>query len=256
MSIHQTAIIDKDASLGNNVTVGPYSVIEGSTVIGDNTVIANNVTIKAFTKIGAGCSVHTGAVLGDVPQDLKFSNEKSDLIIGDNNVIREFVTIHRGTRLGGGETRVGDGNLIMCYCHIGHDCLLSNHVIMSSYSGLAGHVSIQDCAIISGHAAVHQFATIGRFAFVCGKAGVSRDVPPYMLVEGIPAKVRGVNAVGLKRRKMSREVMDALKVAYRTIFRSDKSISQSIEDLQNCEEKEFAEVKELIERNRRLKDAS
>ncbi len=247
MSIHQTAIIDKGAELGKNVTVGPYSVIEGNTVIGDDTVLDNNVTVKEFTRMGSGNRVHSGAVIGGIPQDLKFSGEETKLIIGDRNVFREYVTVHRGTELGGGKTAVGNNNLIMCYCHVGHDCIIEDNVIMSSFSGLAGHVRIQDFAIISGHAAVHQFATIGRYAFVCGKAGVSRDVPPYMLVEGIPAKVRGVNIVGLKRKGMGRDVIDALKTAYRTIFRSEKSISQSIEDLNGGKEKDFDEVKELIE---------
>ena len=182
--IHPTALVDPAAELASGVTVGPYSIIEGRVTIGPGTRIGPHVIIRDFTTIGANCRIFQFAVLGEIPQDLKFQGEESSLIIGDNNTIREFATMHRGTAGGGGVTRVGDNNLFMAYTHIAHDCLVGNGVIMSNAATLGGHILVEDHAILGGLSAVHQFCHIGRHAFIGGCSAVHRDVPPYAMAVG------------------------------------------------------------------------
>ena len=164
--IHTTAIVDTAAQLGPGVTVGPFAIIEGRVVIGPETKIGSHVVIKDFTTIGARCQIFQFAVLGEVPQDLKFAGEESQLLLGDDNTIREFATMHRGTAGGGGVTSIGNGNLFMAYTHVAHDCRVGNGVIMSNAATLGGHILVEDHAILGGLAAVHQFGRIGRHAFV------------------------------------------------------------------------------------------
>ena len=187
--IHPTAIIDQTVELGAGVTVGPYSVIQGRVVIGDDTQIGSHVVIKGYTSIGARCRIFQFAVLGEIPQDLKFQGEESQLLIGDGNTIREFATMHRGTAGGGGVTRVGRDNLFMAYTHVAHDCQVGNGVIMSNAATLGGHIMVGDHAILGGLSAVHQFCRIGSYAFIGGCSAVHRDVPPYAMAVGNRAKL-------------------------------------------------------------------
>ncbi|MCX7935388.1 MAG: acyl-ACP--UDP-N-acetylglucosamine O-acyltransferase, partial [Planctomycetota bacterium] len=198
--IHPTAVVSLDAEIGDNVEIGPFSVIGPRVRIGDGTRLRNHVTVVSHTAIGCGCDIYPQAVLGGEPQDLKFRGEESVLVIGDHNIIRECVTINRGTALGGGRTVIGDRNLIMAYVHIAHDCRIGNQCVITNCAQLAGHIVVEDMAIISGMVAVHHFVTIGTLSFVAGLSAVRTDVPPYMIVDGNPARVRKLNLEGLRRR--------------------------------------------------------
>jgi len=226
--IHPTAIVDQAAELGKGVTVGPYTIIHGQVVIGPDTQIGPHVVIKEYTTIGARCAIFQFAALGEIPQDLKFKGEVSQLVLGDDNVVREFATMHRGTAGGGGVTRVGHGNLFMAYTHVAHDCQVGSGVIMSNNATLAGHIIIEDRAILGGLSAIHQFCRVGRHAFVGGCSAVARDVPPYTIVYGNRAKMMGLNLVGLKRAGVGDASLQALKQAYELLFLSEHSLKEGL----------------------------
>lgn len=215
--IHPTAIISKSASLSPDVQIGPYTVIGDYVQIGRACKIGPHCNIEGYTIIGDNNQIFTGAVIGSPPQDLKFKGEKSYLIIGNNNIIREYVTINPGTGEGG-KTIIGNNNLIMAYAHIAHDCIIGDNVIIANVGTLAGHVVIEDKAIIGGLAAIHQFVRIGKFAIVGGCSKVVQDVPPFSTCDGHPAKVRGLNSIGLRRNNFSPETRSKLKQAFRILF--------------------------------------
>ncbi|MEO0475549.1 MAG: acyl-ACP--UDP-N-acetylglucosamine O-acyltransferase [Planctomycetota bacterium] len=219
-TIHPTAIVEKGATLGEAVSVGPHCHVGSSVTIGEGTELRANVCVYGKTSIGSQCMVWPGAVLGGDPQDLKFAGEDSRLVIGDRNEIREHVTINKGTDADGGVTTVSDDNLIMAYAHIAHDCTIGNHVILTNTVQLAGHVVVEDHAAIGGASAVHHFVTIGAYGFVAGMTRVVHDVPPFMFVEGNPAKVRAVNSVAVQRHGMGTEALHALKHAWRLLYRN------------------------------------
>jgi UDP-N-acetylglucosamine acyltransferase len=239
--VHATAIVDKTVQLGAGVTVGPYSIIQGRVVIGDDTHIDSHVVIKDFTTIGARCRIFQFAVLGEVPQDLKFQGEESQLLIGDDNTIREFATMHRGTQGGGGVTYVGNRSLFMAYTHVAHDCRVGDGVIMSNAATLGGHITVEDHAIIGGLAAVHQFCRVGRHAFIGGCSAVHRDVPPYAMAVGNRAKLVGLNLVGLKRHGFSDATLQGLKRAYELLFLSEFNLKEAMARVSQ----EFPEVPEI-----------
>lgn len=240
-TIHPTAIVDPAVELAPGVSVGPYSIIQGRVVIGPDTEIGPHVVIKEFTTIGARCRIFQFASLGEIPQDLKFHGEESQLIIGDDNTIREFATMHRGTAGGGGVTRVGNGNLFMAYTHVAHDCIVGNRVIMSNAATLGGHILVEDMAILGGLAAIHQFSRIGRHAFVGGASAVARDVPPYTIAYGNRAKVVGLNLVGLKRSGFSDATLQALKQAYEILFLSSLNMKEAVQKVRQ----EFLHIPEI-----------
>jgi UDP-N-acetylglucosamine acyltransferase len=227
-NIHPTAIVDPAAELAEGVTLGAYSIIQGKVVVGPDTEIGSHVVIKEHTTIGARCRIFQFAALGEIPQDLKFAGEVSQLIIGDDNTIREFATMHRGTAGGGGVTRVGNGNLFMAYSHVAHDCLIGNRVVMSNAATLAGHITVEDKAILGGFVAVHQFSRIGCHAFIGGASAVPRDVPPYTMAVGNRAKLVGLNLVGLKRSGMSDATLQALRQAYELLFHSELNTKEAV----------------------------
>ncbi len=216
--IDKRAFIDEGVKLGKGVSIGPFSYIESGAEIGDGTIIGPNVVIRKNTRIGKNCRIYQFASIGEIPQDLKFKGEDTYLEIGDGNIIREFVTINRGTGHGGGVTRIGDGNLLMAYVHVAHDCSIGNGVILANAVNLAGHVTIEDNAILGGLTAVHQFVRIGRLAFIGGMSGVAMDIPPFVKAAGNRTKLYGINTIGLKRHGFSNEVISALKRAYRIYF--------------------------------------
>jgi UDP-N-acetylglucosamine acyltransferase len=226
--IHPTALVDKTVELSDGVTIGPYSIIQGRVVIGHDTHIGPHVVIKDFTTIGNKCEIFQFAVIGEIPQDLKFKGEESHLIIGDGNTIREFATLHRGTAGGGGVTRIGHGNLFMAYTHVAHDCQVGNGVIMSNAATLAGHITVEDYAILGGLSAVHQYCQVGRHAFVGGCSAVHRDVPPYAMAVGNRARLVGLNLVGLKRHGFTDTTLQPLKRAYELLFLSDLNLKEAI----------------------------
>jgi len=217
-NIHSTAIIDRTAELGNNIRIGPYCVIGPHVNIGDNTNLHNHVTIEALTNIGNNNEIFPFSVIGTAPQDLKFRGEQSVLFIGDNNTIREHVTIHRGTGNGGGETRIGNHNLLMVASHVAHDCRIGSHCVIANQVMLGGHAIIEDFVSIGGGTGIHHYATIGTFAFIGGLVRVKKDVPPYMKLEGEPAEVRGVNTLALNRHNFNDNEIGAVKEAFKRLF--------------------------------------
>lgn len=219
-TIHPTAIIERGATLSEGVTIGPQCHIGPGVTIGEGTELRANVCVYGNTSIGSQCVVWPGAVLGGDPQDLKYAGEDSRLVIGDRNEIREHVTIHKGTDADTGVTMIGNDNLIMAYAHIAHDCVIGNHVIITNTVQLAGHVLVEDHAAIGGASAVHHFVTIGGYGFVAGMTRVVHDVPPFMFVEGNPAKVRAVNAVAVQRHGLGKAALDPLKHAWRLLYRN------------------------------------
>lgn len=245
--IHPTAIVDRQAELADGVRIGPYSVVGPHVVIGAEAVIHNQVTLTGHTTLGAHCQVHPGAVVGGPPQDLKFKGEHTVLSIGEHTIIRECCTLNPGTELGGGRTVIGSYNLIMAYVHIAHDCQLEDHIVIANASQLAGHVHVQEGARISGLAAIHHFVRIGRSAFVAGCAKLSIDVPPYTLAEGHPARIRGLNLEGLRRRTVPEESVAALKEAYRLLYRSEGTRAQAYAEIAAKELTRHAVVSDFVE---------
>ncbi len=218
--IAATAHIDPRAELGDDVRIGPFSYIGPEAVIGRGTVIENNVTIKGRTTIGEFNQIHPGAVIGGEPQDVSYTGSPTEVRIGNHNVIRESVTINRGTEKDRGITTVGDHCYFMACSHVAHDCMVGNHVIIANATMLGGHVHVEDHASLSGGVAVHHYASVGGFSFVSGVSRVLHDVPPFMLVEGVPTRPRCVNTVALKRNNFPKETIAALSEAHRLLYRA------------------------------------
>lgn len=243
--IHETAIISPQAELAEDVTVGPYAIVDGPAVVGAGTVIGPYVLIEGAVSVGQRCRVFSHAVLGTIPQDLKFEGEESNLIIGDGTTVREFVTVNRGTKASG-TTRVGNGCLLMAYAHVAHDCVLADSVALANCATLAGHVEIGDYAFIGGLTAVHQFTRVGKHAYIGGMSRVSQDVIPYGLTASDPTRVVGINVVGLQRRGFPPQTRSALKRAYQIIYREDLNKTQAIAKLE-AELGDFSEVGDVID---------
>ncbi|GMG87516.1 acyl-ACP--UDP-N-acetylglucosamine O-acyltransferase [Biformimicrobium ophioploci] len=230
--IHPTAIIDPSARLGEGVRVGPYSIIGADVEIGDGTEILSHVVLSGPTRIGRNNRIYQFATVGQDTPDLKYQGEPTTLVIGDNNVIREGVTIHRGTVQDRGETTIGNDNLLMAYAHVGHDSIIGNHCVLVNNTALAGHVEVGDWAILAGFTLVHQFCKIGPHAFTGMGAGVSKDVPAYVMVTGNPAEAKTINAEGLRRRGFTREQISLLSKAYKVIYRRGLTMQEALEALQ------------------------
>jgi UDP-N-acetylglucosamine acyltransferase len=222
MPIHPAAVIDPKAEIHPSASVGAYAVIGADVVIGADTVVDAHAVISGPTVIGAGNHVGSFSSIGSPPQDMRYKGEPTELIIGDGNTIREYVSIHRGTAGGRGRTVIGSGCMLMSYCHVAHDCILHDHVIMSNVATLAGHVEVGSHANLGGLVAVHQFCRIGAHTYIGGMSGISLDVPPYVILAGTRNQMRitGVNKIGLRRCGMSRETVERIEQAFRIIFRS------------------------------------
>jgi len=244
-NIHPTAIVDPKAELDKDVLVEPYAIINPQVQIGKKTKIGSHVLLDSGTIIGENCQIYHGAVLGTVPQDLKFGGEKTYLKIGDNTVIREYASLNRGTKWRG-ETKIGKNCFIMMYAHVAHDCLLGDNVILANSVNLAGHVEIGDHAIVGGVVPVHQFVKIGKYSIIGGGFRVQKDVCPYMLVAGYPLKTVGLNLVGLKRRGFSDKSIKLLKEVYKILFKSNLNTSQALEMIEK-ELELIPEVKTVLD---------
>ncbi|MEM7313849.1 MAG: acyl-ACP--UDP-N-acetylglucosamine O-acyltransferase [Planctomycetota bacterium] len=231
--IAATAHIDPRARIGEDVRIGPFSFIGPDVQIGRGTIVENNVTIKGHTTIGEFNQIHPGAVIGGEPQDISYSGSATEVRIGNHNVIRECVTINRGTEKDRGVTSLGDHCYLMGCCHVAHDCSVGNHVIIANGTMLGGHVTVEDHASLSGAVAVHHFASVGSFSFVSGVSRVLHDVPPYMLVEGVPTRPRCVNVVALKRNNFPKETISALSDAHRLLYRAKVGLDHAREILRN-----------------------
>ncbi len=227
--IHHSAVIATGAELGEDVEIGPYCFVGPDVVVGDRTRLGPHVVLDGHTLIGNDNLIVGQANLGGPPQDLSYRGEPTRLEIGDANTIREFVTINRGTIKGGGITKIGNGCLLMACCHVAHDCDVRDKVIIANCVLLAGHVLVGRGANISGAAAAHHFVTIGAYAYVGGMTRMNQDVPPFMVYEGHQARVRNVNLVGLERAGFPKEDIEALKNAFRVIYRSGEPRKRSLE---------------------------
>lgn len=245
MNIHPTAIISPDATLAEGVEVGPYSIIGPDCHIGKDTIIGPHVVIESHTDIGEGCRISQFASLGGAPQDLKYRGEATRVVIGNHNTIREYVTINRATTADIGITRIGNHNLLMTYCHVAHNCQLGNHIVMANAANLAGHIHVEDFAIIGGLSGVHQFTRIGAHCIIGGASAVTKDVPPFVMASGNFAKLFGLNMIGLKRRGFTEETLQALKKAYRIVFRSSMLLSAAIEKVEQ-EVEDLPEVRQFL----------
>jgi UDP-N-acetylglucosamine acyltransferase len=233
--IHPTAVIHPGAELHPTVQVGAYAVIGEKVKVGAGTVIGAHVVIDGDTEIGECNQIFPGAAIGLEPQDLKYDGSPTRVIIGNGNKIREYVTINRATR-DREATLIGNNNLLMAYSHVAHNCTIEDSVIITNSVALAGHVYIESKAVIGGVLGVHQFVRIGRLAMVGGMSRIDRDVPPYMLVEGNPSRVRSLNQVGLKRAGIAEldqgQVFQTLKKAFRILYRSGLTFNQALEQLE------------------------
>ena len=228
--IHPTAIVHEKAQIAKEVRIGAYSVIGPEVRIGAKSEIGSHTLIEGETTIGARNRIFSHAVIGSIPQDLKYRGEKVRLEIGDDNIIREFTLLNPGTEGGGGLTSIGNGNLLMAYVHIAHDVHIGNGCILANAATLAGHVTLGDHVVVGGMTPIHQFVRVGDYAMIAGASALSQDIPPYCLAEGNRAVIRGLNLTGL-RRNIDRETIDALKNAYRRLFESTEALKENAERL-------------------------
>lgn len=244
-------MVDPQARLAADVTVGPYSIIGADVEIGPATQVGPHVVIAGHTRIGSRNRIYQFCSIGEAPQDKKYNGEPTRLEIGDDNTIREFCTLNRGTAQDVGVTRVGNHNWIMAYVHIAHDCIVGNHCILANNATLAGHAVLGDWVILGGFAGIHQFCKIGAHAFVGMGSLVNADVPPFVMVADKYAAPRGINAEGLKRRGFDAERIAAIKRAYRALYMSGKPLSEVREQLANGESQDVQLMLEFIERSER-----
>lgn len=226
------AYIHPDAKIHPSVIIDPFVCIDRNVEIGEGTKIMSNVTICEGVRIGKNCTIFPGAVIGAIPQDLKFQGEDTLVFIGDNTTIRECVTVHRGTA-SKGKTVVGNNCLIMAYCHVAHDCVVGNNVIMSNATQLAGEVVVGDWAVIGGGTLVHQFSHIGQHVMIQGGSKINKDIPPFITAAREPIQYCGVNSIGLRRRGFTNEQIRNIQDFYRIIFQSGLNVSQAMEKIEN-----------------------
>lgn len=249
-TIHPTAIIGKQAKLGDGNEIGPGCVIDGAVALGSNNKLWMNVYIGPGTTMGDGNHIHMGAVLGHMPQDLTYAGDATQTAIGSRNTIREYVTIHRGTKSGG--TTVGDDNFLMANAHIAHDGHVGSNTIFANLATLAGHCEVDDGAVLSGMVVVHQFVRIGKLAMVSGLSAVNKDVPPYLLCGGRPAVIQGINAVGLRRAGLSPDIRQEIKRAYMLLYREELNVPHAIEAIaRECHSKEAQELVAFVKASQR-----
>ncbi len=229
--VAENVSIDPRAEIDDDVEIGPFCVIGPRVRIGRGTRLENSVTLMGSVELGQFNHVYPGVVIGGEPQDVSYAGGDTRVIVGDHNIIRECVTINRGSEKEDGITAVGDHNFLMACSHVAHDCKLGNHIIITNATLLGGHVHIHDHATLSGGVAVHHFSTVGAYSVIAGLSGVRHDVPPYMLVEGVPARPRCVNVVALKRKNFTAETIEALSQAHRLLFRAKVGLDQAREIL-------------------------
>jgi UDP-N-acetylglucosamine acyltransferase len=231
--------------IGKNCKIGEGVIIDEFVEIGDNCIIEPYAVITGYTKIGDNNHIFSHAVVGSIPQDLKYHGEKTYLEIGDNNKIREFTLINPGTEGGGGITKIGNNNLLMGYVHVAHDCIIGDNCILANAATLAGHVVLENNVLIGGMTPIHQFVKIGEFAMVAGASAVSQDIPPYCLAEGNRAKLRGLNLTGLRRNLENRSDIDEIKRAYKELFESGQPLQETVQKLLEYTQNRY--VKHLCE---------
>lgn len=218
MTIHPTAVVDSKAEIAADAQIGPFCCIGPEVTVGAGCILRERVSLDGRVTLGSNNMVFPGTCIGFPPQDVKYESASTSVEIGDNNLIREYVTIHRGTEKGGGVTRIGSHNFLMAMAHVAHDCQLDDHILLENNVLLAGHIHVEEHAVISGGAAMHHFTTVGKYSFVGGLTRIVHDIPPFMIVEGHPARVRGVNVVGLRRNQVDEASIKALEDTYRLLY--------------------------------------
>ena len=226
--IHPTAIVNPKAVIGNNCVIGPFCIVHKNVIMGDNNELVSSVIIDGHTTIGDGNKFFHSAVIGTDCQDLKYHGEPTQLLIGNNNTFREFCTVNKSATMDE-PTQIGDNGLFMAYSHVAHNCILGNNLIIANAVNFAGHIHIHDNVIIGGMVALHQFVKVGIYAFIGGKSGIKKDIPPYTRGEGFPYKVMGLNSVGLQRRGFSSETIKSIKDIYKLFYRSGLNTKQAME---------------------------
>ena len=242
MTIHASAIVDPNAEIDPSVEIGPFSVIGANVKIGAGTIVKSHAVINGHTTIGEGNEIYQFASVGEANQDKKYQGEPTLLVIGDNNIIRENATIHRGTIQDNGITQIGNGNLFMASTHVGHDCIVGDNNILANYVALAGHVVIGDSIILGGYTGIHQFCQVASYS-MCGMGSmVTKDIPNYVMVSGNPAKAHGMNFEGMRRRGMSKDVLKALRSAYKCIYLKGSKLEDAVKELEQGLALEYAEV--------------
>jgi UDP-N-acetylglucosamine acyltransferase len=250
MEIHQTAVVSSRARIAPGVRVGPYAVIEDDVSIGANCEIGAHAVIKRFTTLGERNRVFEHAILGGEPQDVKFRNEESRLVIGDDNLIREGATLHRAS--GEGEaTLIGSRNFLMIGCHVAHNCVIGDDNIFANEVALAGHITVEDHTFLSNNVGCHQFVRIGRYAMIGGKSKIVQDVLPFFITDGNPARVRGLNSVGLRRAGFSIEERRALKKAYQKLFRNNLALEDALGEMAQLDDVNVQHLVNFIHNSRR-----
>jgi len=230
--IHPTAIVDPKAEIDAHAAIGPYSIIGANVSIGAGAIIGPHVVIDPYVSIGPDCKIFQYASIGTQPQAVKFKGEKTYVKIGRGTVVREFATINRGTAFGTGITEIGEENFLMAYCHVAHDCVTGRQVILANNATLAGHIVIGNYVTVGGFVGIHQFVRIGEYAYVGGKSGVFKDIPPYVVAAGDRAKLYGLNRIGLKRHGFPTATVTELKKVYRIFFRIGITLNEAIERAQ------------------------
>ncbi len=229
--IHPTAVIHPGAELSPEAIIGPFCVIQDDVMIGPGTKLESHVVLESGTRIGSNCHIWCGTVIGGPPQDHKYKGERSYVVLGDNNLVRECCTLHRAVGEGV-TTRIGSGNWFMAYSHVGHNCDIGDNNTIASYAGMSGHVSIESGVVMGGMVGVHQYSRIGKWAMVGGFSKVNQDIPPFMMTDGLPARVIEINRVGLKRNGVSAGVRSTLRQAYKLLYRSNLNKSEAVERIE------------------------
>ena len=251
-NIHPTAIIEDGAKIGDNVTIGAYSIVGKNVTIGDNSTLHSHVVIEGHTTIGRDNEFFPFSVVGKAPQHLKYEGEASTIVIGDRNVFRESITVHPGTKVGAMTTIIGNDNMIMVDAHIAHDCIIGNHVIITNGVMFAGHVEVDDFAYIGGNTAVLQFVRIGKHAMISGMSCLTTDVIPFGNVFGSKATLVGLNLIGLKRRGFDKDQITSIRRAYRMLFAQEGAFSERLEEVEEL----FADVELVMEVVQFIKDGA
>lgn len=243
-NIHSTAIIHPKADIAEGVYIGPYAVIGEHVKIGSGTKVGPHAVVEGWTEIGKDCDLGPSVVIGSPPQDIHYKGQRAFVKIGNNNVLREFVTVHRASKEDG-YTIIGDGNFIMAYSHIAHDCKLGNNIIIANYSGLSGHVEVDSKTVISGFVGVHQFVRIGTMCMIGGMSRVLRDIAPYVITEGHTAAPRGLNVIGMRRNGIESQARAEIKKAYKLLFRSGLTTEDALKKIKG-EVKDSPEIEGFI----------
>ena len=244
-TIHPTAIVETGAELGPDVEIGAHAFVGRSVVLGAGTRLHHHASVEGNTVMGAACEVFPYACIGGKTQDLKFKGGNPGLRIGERNVFREYVTVHCATN-DGEFTRVGSDNVLLAACHVAHDCLLGNHIVMSNGALVAGHVVIEDRVVIGGYGGIHQFCRLGAFAMLSATAKLVHDLPPFFIADGTPAEIRAINRVGLERNGFTPQQLDRVKLIYRILYREGLNRTQALEKLARHADAETDEFRRVL----------